>query len=101
MKRFDRLFEAIKKQLFPYSVGHDIERSFERWSVEGEDCLAAWVVEQLRSCRKRHKCEGRGLCVHYGHADLAKRNFEICREIILLMENGEISCRPSGSKTED
>jgi hypothetical protein len=101
MSKFDRLVEEIKKQLFPFSVGHDIERSFDRWSVDGGDCMTSWVVEQLRSCRKKNKCDNRCLCVYYSHGDLARRNYDICREIILLMENGELTCRPPDRKTEE
>jgi len=98
--RIDRLVEEIKKQLFPYSLEHDIERSCDRWKVGNEDCVTSWVVEQLRSCRKKNKCDKRSLCVYYSHGDLARRNFDICREIIILIENGDVNCRESDKKPE-
>lgn len=90
MKRLDRLIAQIKKQLFPYSHASDVARSCERWSVEDADCLTSWAAEQLRNCRAKNKCTSGGLCVYYSHGDLAERNYSICREIILLLENGDL-----------
>ena len=32
------------------------------------------------------------MCVFYSYSDLARKNFEICREVILVFENGDARC---------
>lgn len=98
MKRLEHLIAEIKKQLFPYSHAADVERSCERWSVSESDCLTSWTAEQLKNCRKKNKCDSRGLCVYYSHSDLASRNYAICREMILLFESGYIRCEKADIK---
>ena len=93
MNRLERLIMEIKKQLFPYHQEHDIERGRERWAIEESDYLTSWVVGQLDTCRKKSKCAEKGMCVFYSYSDLARKNFEICRELILAFENGEAACK--------
>ncbi len=92
MNRLEKLIQEIKRQLFPYHHEHDIERGCERWEVESGDCLTSWVIEQLSNCRQKNRCSKRGMCVFYSYSDIAKKNYEICKEIILLFENGEAKC---------
>lgn len=92
MERLETLIARIRKQLFPYSVKSDVDKSCERWDVSDAECLGAWVVQQLRGCCQKNMCSKRGACALYAHGDLAKHNYEICREVILLFENGVIGC---------
>jgi hypothetical protein len=92
MNRLEKLILDIRKQLFPYRHEHDIERSSERWLVEESDCLTSWIVAQLEVCREKNKCAKRRTCAFYSYSDLAKKNFEICQEMILILENGEAGC---------
>ena len=92
MNRLERLIFDIKKQLFPYHHEHDIERGCERWGVQDGDCLTSWVAGQLAICRKKNKCGDKRMCVFYSYSDLARKNFEICREVILVFENGDARC---------
>lgn len=92
MDRLESLMARIRRQLFPFSVKGDVEKSCERWDVNENECLGAWVIAQLRSCRQKNLCARRGSCAHYAQGDLAKRNYEICREVLLLFESGEIGC---------
>ena len=32
------------------------------------------------------------MCAFYSYSDLARKNFEICREVILVFENGDARC---------
>jgi len=32
------------------------------------------------------------MCAFYSYSDLARKNFEICQEVILVFENGEARC---------
>ncbi len=101
MRRIERLVAEIKRQLFPYSHASDVERSCERWDVDIRDCMTSWMVEQIKNCRKKNGCDGRERCSYYSHGDLAKRNYEICREMSILMESGEISCVPSDNELKE
>jgi hypothetical protein len=92
MNRLEKLIDDIKKQLFPYRHEHDIARGCERWGVREGDCLTSWVAGQLDICRKKNKCADKRMCVFYSYSDLARKNFEICREVILVLENGEARC---------
>jgi hypothetical protein len=88
MNRIEKLILEIKRQLFPYRPEHDIERGCERWEVGGDDCLTSWMIEQLRNCRQKNGCSKKGMCALYSYSDLAKRNYDICEELVLLLENG-------------
>jgi hypothetical protein len=92
MNRLEKLIAEIRKQLLPYRHEHDVERGCDRWEVGEEDSLTSWIAGQLASCRKKHGCAKRGLCAYYSYPDIATKNFEICREMLLLLENGEIEC---------
>ena len=92
MKRLEKLIFDIKKQLFPYHHEHDIDRGCERWGVKDGDCLTSWVAGQLAICRKKNKCADKRMCVFYSYSDLARKNFEICQEVILVFENGDARC---------
>jgi hypothetical protein len=90
MNRLEKLIAEIREQLLPYRHEHDVHKGCDRWDVEDEEALTSWVAAQLASCKKKNGCAKRGLCAYYTYADIAKKNFEICREVILLMEEGEI-----------
>lgn len=92
MNRLEKLILDIKKQLLPFHHEHDVERGCERWGVDDADCLTSWIAGQLSVCREKNKCGKKGMCIYYGYADLAKKNFEICREVILSFENGDARC---------
>jgi hypothetical protein len=92
MNRLEKLILDIKKQLFPYSHEHDIERGCERWGVDEGDCLTSWVAGQLSICRQKNKCAKKRMCTFYSYSDLARKNFDICEEVILILENGEARC---------
>jgi len=92
MNRLERLILEIKKQLFPYHHEHDIERGCERWGVEDGDYLTSWVAGQLAICRKKNGCADKRMCSFYSYSDLARKNYEICQEIILVFENGTARC---------
>ena len=92
MRRIEKLIKEIRRQLFPYHHEHDIERKGERWEVEEGEYVSSWLADQLRNCRKRNRCEKRGRCVFYSYSDLSKRNYEICYEILLRLENGGFRC---------
>ena len=101
MSRLERLIEEMRRQLLPYHHEHDAERGAERWSVDENEYLTSWIVEQLLNCRKKNRCDRRGSCVNYSYGDLARRNFEICREVILRLEAGSIRCRFAESENEE
>lgn len=101
MNRLEKLILDIKRQLFPYRHEHDIERGCDRWDVDEEDCLTSWVAGQLAVCRQKNKCAKRGVCTFYSYSDLAKKNFEICNEVILIFESGEARCSFVGKKGDD
>jgi len=84
------LVDSIKKQLLPYRHPEDINRDETRWKVDDSDYLRDWLVNTLKSCSRRNKCDKKGRCVYYEYSDRAKANYRICRELILLMENGRI-----------
>lgn len=92
MKRLEKLIREMRKQLFPYHHEHDIERGRERWGIDEAEYLESWILEQLRACHTKNRCEKHGRCAFYEYGDLAKRNFEICNEIQLRIENGSIKC---------
>ncbi len=92
MRKLNRLIKELRKQLFPYHHEHDIERGGKRWKVENREYIASWLAEQLRSCRKKNRCDRRSRCAYYDYSDLSRRNYEICYEMMIRLENGEISC---------
>jgi hypothetical protein len=92
MNRIEKLILEIKKQLFPYHHEHDIGRDCDRWRVGSSDCLTSWMIDQLTNCRQKNRCSKRGMCAYYSYSDIAKKNYDICAEIILLLENGEAKC---------
>jgi len=92
MNRLEKLMFEIKKQLLPYRHEQDIEKACERWDVSEEDCLTAWIADMLANCRKKNRCSKRELCAYYGYPDIARKNYDVCKEVILLMENGAIGC---------
>ncbi len=92
MKRLERLIREMRKQLFPYHHEHDIERGRERWRIDETEYIESWILEQLRACHAKNRCEKHSRCLFYEYGDLAKRNFEICNEIQLRIENGSIRC---------
>ncbi len=90
MNRLEKLIADIRRQLLPYHHEHDVERGCDRWEVGESESLTAWIAEQLSNCAKRNACARRGACAFYSYPDIAQRNFEICREMVLLLEDGEI-----------
>lgn len=92
MKRLEKLIRDMRKQMLPYHHDHDIEQGTERWEVEKGEYLESWVALHLKMCMDKNRCKKRGRCAFYEYADLAKRNFEICLEVVLRLENGEIHC---------
>jgi len=100
MKRLERLIREMRKQLLPYHHEHDIERGGQRWDVGTGEYLTSWIASLLKSCHDKNRCSKRGKCSFYGYSDLAKRNYEICHEILLRIENGEIRCLFEGGENE-
>ncbi len=92
MNRLEKLIMEIKKQLMPYRHEHDIDRGCERWEVQTGDCLTSWVAAQLAVCGKKNKCGEKKLCSFYSFSDIARKNYQICREITLMLESGDIKC---------
>jgi hypothetical protein len=90
MDRLETLINEMRKQLLPYHHEHDIERGQRRWSVDEGEYLSSWIGEQLRNCMKKNRCSRRGRCAFYSYSDLAKRNYEICYEVLMRLESGEI-----------
>ena len=93
MKELERLIRDLRKQLLPYHHDHDIESGRRRWDVAEEDYLTSWISWHLGMCRERNRCYKRERCAFYDYGDLAKRNYEICYELLLRLENGYIACR--------
>jgi len=93
MERLERLIREIQQQLLPYHHEHDIESGGKRWDVERDEYITAWIMRQIRNCHERHRCEKKELCVFYEYRDQARRNYDICLEILLRLESGEIQCR--------
>lgn len=92
MKGLEKLIRDMRKQLFPYHHEHDIERGRERWEIGEAEYIESWLLDQLRACHAKNRCEKDGRCVFYEYGDLAKRNYEICTEMQLRIENGSIKC---------
>jgi hypothetical protein len=92
MRRLESLIREIRKQLFPYRNERDIERSCQQWEVEDGECLTSWVAAQLSVCRQKSKCAKKRMCSFYSYSDIARKNFEICQEMILILEGGEAKC---------
>lgn len=93
MDPLHKLLKEMRRQLFPYRHEHDIERGEKRWDIHEGEYLASWVAEQLRNCQKKNRCSRRGRCAFYSYGDLAKRNFEICYEVLMRIESGDISMK--------
>ena len=101
MKRLEEMIREIRRQLIPYRHDQDIAKGFDRWDVNEEECMTAWLLSQIALCRKKSGCERRGSCVYYGYSDIAKRNYDICYEINLLLESGDLRlARSEGSSAE-
>jgi hypothetical protein len=96
MERLEKLIKEIQQQLLPYHHEHDIERGGERWEIGRQEYITAWIAKQIRNCHERNRCEKKGLCVFYDYRDLAKRNFDICYEVLLRLESGGIRCSLTG-----
>jgi hypothetical protein len=96
MERLEKLIREIQQQLLPYHHEHDIERGGDRWEVGRHEYITAWIAKQIRNCHERNRCEKKGLCVFYDYRDLAKRNFDICYEVLLRLESGGIQCSLAG-----
>jgi len=93
MDRKEKFIKRIKKQLFPYKSERDIEREGEKWAVSEDEYLTSWIRMVLIKCRKHSRCDETRMCEYFGYSDIARENYRICRETILMMENGEIKCR--------
>jgi hypothetical protein len=91
MKELERLIRELRKQLLPYHHDHDIDSGAVRWRIGEDEYITSWMAQQLRMCREKSRCYRRNRCVFYDYGDLAKRNYEICYEILLRLENGDIS----------
>jgi len=101
MDRLEKLIREIQQQLLPYHHEHDIERGSERWEVSRNEYITAWIAKQIRNCHERNRCEKKGLCVFYNYRDLAKRNFDVCYEILLRLESGALQCIHTGEEVEE
>jgi len=88
MKEIDELVQMIKKQLFPYRHERDIGMDSARWGVEDSEFITEWIKKMLKSCARRMRCESKGKCAHYEYSDQARKNYEICKMVVLMMENG-------------
>ncbi|MDD4858038.1 MAG: hypothetical protein PHD74_08015 [Candidatus Krumholzibacteria bacterium] len=100
MNRIEKLILEIRQQLFPYRHEHDVERNCERWLVDEGDYLTSWIIAQLAVCRDKNKCGKKKMCAFYSFSDLARKNFEICQEMILMLEGGEARCSFIGKDEE-
>jgi hypothetical protein len=87
-----QLIKALRKQLLPYQHEGDTERGGKMWEVEEHEYISAWIAGQLRVCRQKNRCFKRERCVFYEYSDLSRKNYEICYELLLQMENGNLSC---------
>ena len=101
MKGLEKLIRDMRKQLFPYHHEHDIERGCERWEVGEAEYIESWLLDQLRACHAKNGCDKDGRCGLYQYGDLAKRNHEICSEVMLRLENGSIKCSIKEDEGED
>ncbi|MCD6379478.1 hypothetical protein J7M07_03425 [bacterium] len=93
--------KKIRKQLFPYRPEKDVETQSVKWDVSPEEYITSWVKLSLINCRKANGCDKDGRCRFFGYTDLAKNNFNICREMILRLENGGIICKLNEEKQKD
>ncbi len=93
MKILEKLIRDIKKQLFPYDHESDITRDQSRWEIDSSEYLESWFLEQLRICSGRNGCDRNGKCAHYSYSDQARRNYDICRQVRLMLEDGKIKCK--------
>ncbi len=96
----ERFIKLIKKQFFPYKPEKDIESETGKWDVTAGECIASWLSTTLIKCRKRNQCAKREICEFFDYPDLAKRNYEICNEMIIRLENGVITCELDGKSSE-
>lgn len=92
MNMIEKLIKEIQKQLFPYNHESDISRDQSRWDVDPSEYLESWFLEHLRLCCHRSGCDKSEKCVYFSYSDQARRNYEICRQVRLLMEGGKIKC---------
>jgi hypothetical protein len=91
MRELERLIRELRKQLLPYHHEHDLDSGSRRWEVGEGEYLTSWIARQLEMCHEKNRCARRGRCAYYEYGDLAKRNYEICNEILLRLESGGIS----------
>lgn len=101
MKGLERLILEMRKMLLPYHHEHDIESGARRWQVGESEYLASWIAQQLRVCREKNRCYRRERCVFYEYGDIAHKNYEICYDVLLQLENGTITCLEEGSAEGD
>ncbi len=99
MDSIEKLIREIQQQLLPYHHEHDIERGGKRWEIGRDEYITAWIVKQIRNCHERNRCEKKRLCVFYEYRDQARRNFDICYEILLRLESGDIRCTLPGEES--
>ena len=92
MDRKEKFIKRIKKQLFPYKSERDIVSEGEKWEVSDEEYLTSWIRMMLIKCHKHTRCGEKQMCEYFSYSDIARENYRICREMILMMESGEIKC---------
>ena len=95
MKELERLIRELRRQMLPYHHERDLETGRVRWEVGDDEYLTSWISQHLAMCMERNRCSKRGRCAFYRYGDLARRNYEVCREFLLRMETGSIRCRPA------
>jgi len=101
MDSMEKLIREIQQQLLPYHHEHDIDRGGARWEVGRDEYITAWIGKQIRNCHERNRCEKKRLCVFYDYRDQARRNFDICYEILLRLESGDILCALDGEESRE
>jgi hypothetical protein len=87
-----KLIQAMRKQLLPYQHESDTKRGGEMWEVGEDEYISAWIAGQLRVCRQKNRCFKRERCVFYEYSDISRKNYEICYELLLELESGNITC---------
>ncbi|MBD3178239.1 MAG: hypothetical protein GF417_00820 [Candidatus Latescibacteria bacterium] len=92
MDRREKFIKRIKKQLFPYKSERDIDSEGEKWGVSDEDYLTSWIRMVLVKCQKHSRCAEKQMCEYFSYSDIARENYRICSEMILMLESGEIKC---------
>lgn len=93
MDRKEKFIRRIKKQLFPYKSERDIDAEGEKWEVSDDEYITSWIGMVLMKCHRQHRCEQKQMCELFSYSDIARENYRICREIMLMIENGDLGCR--------